>query len=153
MQFEGHTLKRIRLCNPPKFLYQVSNGGWIESEDNLSHKGDCFVTQEAKVFGNARVMDDALISDYAIVKDNALVKNSTCVANNAIVGADTIVSDFSWIMGNSKVFFYSSGSLEYTSSNISGSSSIDGNTVIEATGFIFNSEISSESLFGHLKIQ
>lgn len=32
-------------------------GGWIEKEANLSHRGECWV------YGNAKVYDDAEVSD------------------------------------------------------------------------------------------
>ena len=39
-------------------LYDVEEGdvgGWIESEENLSHDGDCWVKDDAVVYGNALV--------------------------------------------------------------------------------------------------
>ena len=34
-------------------------GGFIEKEDNLSHYGDAWVYDNAKVFGNANICGDA----------------------------------------------------------------------------------------------
>ena len=42
-------------------------GGYIENESNLSHNGDCWVYDNAKVFDNAR------IQHYAIVKDEVVI--------------------------------------------------------------------------------
>ena len=38
-------------------------GGYIESEKNLDQNGDCFIYDNAVVYGNARVSGDAVIID------------------------------------------------------------------------------------------
>ena len=47
LEHEGRTLKRIRRLSDGKL------GGWIESEDNLSHYGGAWVCGEAKGCGDA----------------------------------------------------------------------------------------------------
>jgi hypothetical protein len=54
MEFEGMTLRRIRR------LSDGVVGGWIQSEDNLSHEGGCFVYHNAKVYHFAKVFDNAM---------------------------------------------------------------------------------------------
>lgn len=44
-----HGLRRIRQ------LSDGALGGWIESEENLSQEGSCWVYGDARVYGNARV--------------------------------------------------------------------------------------------------
>ena len=42
-------------------------GGWIENEENLSHDGNAWVSDDAQVYGNARVCENAKIekiTDY-----------------------------------------------------------------------------------------
>lgn len=36
-------------------------GGFVESESNLSKKGDCWIKHEAMVCGNARVYGDIIV--------------------------------------------------------------------------------------------
>jgi len=36
-------------------------GGWVESEDNLSQEGDCWITDSVKVYGNALVYGSAWV--------------------------------------------------------------------------------------------
>ena len=57
--YKGRTLKQIRRLSDGKL------GGWIESEDNLSHLGDSWVDVNARVYGNAKVCDDAKVCGYA----------------------------------------------------------------------------------------
>ena len=53
-------------------------GGFIESEKNLSHEGNCWVYENARVFGNAFVSgnthltEDAPTSDAAKILENLL---------------------------------------------------------------------------------
>jgi predicted acyltransferase (DUF342 family) len=42
-------------------------GGWIESEANLSHEGDCWVSSNAQIYGDARVRGNAQVSGNAQV--------------------------------------------------------------------------------------
>jgi UDP-3-O-[3-hydroxymyristoyl] glucosamine N-acyltransferase len=73
-------------------------GGWIESEDNLSHKGHAWVADESKVYGLGKVYEDghamdnaeiygvASISGTAIVCDNAKIHGAVKVYGSAIIG-------------------------------------------------------------------
>ena len=45
-------------------------GGWVEKEQNLSHKGKGWVSGNAKVFGNAWVSGNAKVSGNAEVFGN-----------------------------------------------------------------------------------
>ena len=42
-------------------------GGWIEKEENLSHKGNAWVSENAVVRGNAMVRKNAVVSENAEV--------------------------------------------------------------------------------------
>ena len=72
-------------------------GGYIEKEYNLSHEGNCWVYDYAKVFGNARV------SGYAVVYDNAWVYGDARVSGNAKVYDNALVSGDAWVSGNAIV--------------------------------------------------
>jgi UDP-3-O-[3-hydroxymyristoyl] glucosamine N-acyltransferase len=77
--FYGIILKRI------KRLSDGIVGGWIQSEDNLSHNGNCFIYDNAKVFGNAEVSGNAKVYDNAFVFGNAKVSGNAEVSGNAFV--------------------------------------------------------------------
>ena len=76
LNFDGARLRQIRRISDGEI------GGWIESEANLSHEGDCWVAGNAKVYGDARV------AGYARVADNATVSGDAQVANEAWVCGD-----------------------------------------------------------------
>ena len=47
-------------------------GGWVESEGNLTQEGDCWVFDDALIYGDARVSDDAQVFGNARVFDAAV---------------------------------------------------------------------------------
>ena len=68
-------------------------GGYIESEDNLSQDGSCWVFDEAVVYGDSRVYGDAQIKDNAIVADSKVCDHA-------------IISDYAIVEQKSKIFGY-----------------------------------------------
>ena len=58
-------------------------GGWIEKEGNLSHEGDCWVGDNAQVFGYARVSGNAQVFGNAQVHGNAMVYGDARVSGCA----------------------------------------------------------------------
>ena len=68
-----------------KSFYDVNKGelgGYIESENNLSHDGSCWVYDEACVFDKAMVKNNARILDKAIIKGNIMVSANSVVRGN-----------------------------------------------------------------------
>lgn len=70
---EGVILHRIKAVRSFGEVKSGEVGGWIESEENLSHDGNCWVADEAIVCNNAKVVGDARVSGHALVKDDAQV--------------------------------------------------------------------------------
>ena len=67
-------------------------GGYIESEANLSHNGDCWVYGNAWVGDTAQVCDNARVSDNARVYDDAWVYGTAWVYDNARIFRDTQIT-------------------------------------------------------------
>lgn len=72
----GTKLMRIRALGDFGNVKKGDIGGYIESEENLSHNGNCWVYNMAKVYGDARVYDDARVYGDARVCDVAKVKDA-----------------------------------------------------------------------------
>ena len=109
MQYVGHKLYRIQSLRSFSDVEEGELGGYIESEDNLSHDGMCWVYDEAKVFGNAKVYNNACVYSYAEVFGNAKVCNNAEVRGDAKVFdcaevLDAEVFGNAEISGNAKVF-------------------------------------------------
>jgi acetyltransferase-like isoleucine patch superfamily enzyme len=107
-------LHRIRAIK--NFLYDIpfgnfcivtgELGGWIEKESNLSHDGDCWVTDDAQVYQGATVRDNASIRGNAhiygkaLICDDSIVTHNARVSGNAIVRGKSIIHSYMRVTGN-----------------------------------------------------
>ena len=83
INYRGRTLYRIKALKDFGDIKACDLGGYIENEYNLSHNGECWVYNEAKVFGNALVYGNAKILGNARVYNNARVSGNAKVFGNA----------------------------------------------------------------------
>lgn len=85
-------LFRIRaLIDIPNVVKVGQLGGYIESEGNLSHDGNCWI------------MDDAWVYEDARVSGNAVVMGSSKVYGRAIISNDATVEGKSTIFGSARI--------------------------------------------------
>ncbi len=66
-------LYRIRAFKDFSDVKKGDLGGFVESENNLSHQGNCWVYYDAAVYGKARVCENAKVYGNARVYDNAMI--------------------------------------------------------------------------------
>lgn len=105
-----HVLHRIKALINIGSVCPGDLGGYIESEDNLSHSGKCWVFEGAYVFQNALVKDNAWIYDKARVFGNARVydMSDVCdfaeVSENAYVYGNAHLFEHAQVSGNARVF-------------------------------------------------
>ena len=59
----GHILHRIQAMRDFGGVQKGDLGGWVESEENLSHDGDCWIFDNGRVSGNGKVSDDGWVYD------------------------------------------------------------------------------------------
>ena len=84
-------------------------GGYLESEDNLSHDGACVVVEEASVMGlaivkgNAHIKGNAMVSQQAIVGDYARISGYAVIYESARILGEAIVTDDARISGTASV--------------------------------------------------
>lgn len=94
-----------------KRIKKGDKGGYIESYENLSQVGSCWVDDNAMVWGNARVRGYAIVRDYAKVKDNAEVgfcaevRGHAIVTDYAEVRGRAIVKDYTIVRGHDIAWF------------------------------------------------
>ncbi len=96
-------------------VFKGDLGGYVESENNLSQEGYCWIRNNAKVYDNAKVLDDAVIYKHAkifgnaVIRKNALVEDfaQICgaaeVSNNAIIYGCAVVTGKAQIYNNAQV--------------------------------------------------
>jgi predicted acyltransferase (DUF342 family) len=87
------TLYRIQALKDFGNVKAGDLGGWIQSETSLSQNGDCWVYDEARIFGNARVFGNAKVFDNAWVYDTAQVYGYARVYDDAQVYGDTEIKN------------------------------------------------------------
>lgn len=93
----GVVFKRIRHLKTGKL------GGFIESERNLSHLGEAWVSDNAWVGGFAFVTDDAEVSENAKVGGYAVISGRAKVSGRARVDGFSHVSGKALVAGVSKL--------------------------------------------------
>ena len=84
-------LWRIQACKDLRDVKKGDFGGLIESEKNLSHKGDCWVYDNAKVYDNACVFGDACIYGTAKVYNRAKVGQQAHIFDRAQIYGEAMV--------------------------------------------------------------
>lgn len=134
---DNHTLHRIRALRNFGMVKAGDLGGWIESEDNLSHdgyawvygealvEGNAFVEGNARVGGNARVSGNAHVTGEALVSDAAWVYGGSQVEGNAYVGGDARVGGGALVGGNAHVT---------GNARVTGSARVEGNADFSIIG-------------------
>ena len=133
MQYEGHKLYRIQALRSFADIKEGDLGGYIESEDNLSHDGTCWAYDEAKVFGNAKVCGQSKAYDNAKVYDNALVSGKTQIYNGAEVYGKAM------IYGKAKI---------YNEAMVAGNAEVFGNALVRGNAKVYDNALVS----GHADI-
>ena len=98
IEVEGKALYRIEALKDFCEIKKGDKGGFIESEDNLSHEGNAWV------YDDACVSDNALVTDDACVSDNARVYNDARVCGNSRVYGTARVTDDACVCGNARVY-------------------------------------------------
>lgn len=104
------TLYRIRALRDFGNVKKGALGGFVKSEDNLSHDGNCWIWDAATVYDNARVSGDAQILDCAEVWRNAKIYGNARISGDASVGGNAEVfgnahvTEYARVAGNSRVY-------------------------------------------------
>jgi len=174
--FRGRVLHRIRALRDFGEVKKGDLGGWIEKQKNLSHKGNCWVYDEAivcdraevsgnaKVYDNAEVYDKALVYGNAQVFGNAQVYDIAKIYDNAQVYCDAWIHDGATICGDAQVFgkarVYDNAMIfdkaeVYGSSYIFGNAKVFGNARVYGDACIYgNAEIHGNArVYGEAWVQ
>lgn len=135
-------------------------GGFIESRDNLSETGTCWIYDNAIVGQEARVMDDAKVSnnssifDDVKVRNNAQISGEPTICGNVTIGGKATVSDSVNMHGNVSIGGNTelSGNVSlHGNASVGGDAKISGNVSIHGNVSIGgNAELSGNaSLHGN----
>ena len=104
INLNGATLYRIEALKDFGEIKKGDKGGFIESENNLAHEGDAWVSDNAHVYGDACVFDNARVYNNAFVSGYAQVYGNARVYGNAWLYDNTRVCGYSWVADNARVY-------------------------------------------------
>ena len=92
--FFGVIFYRIRALRDLANVKAGDFGGWISKEANLSHEGNCWVSDNARVFGDAQVSGNAWVYGNARVYGNAQASdNAKIQTRNDIIWFSNVGSE------------------------------------------------------------
>ena len=103
-------LHRIRaLRDVREDVHAGDLGGFVQSEENLSQEGQCWIA------GNAIVAEEAYVYGDAILWDHACVRGCVAISGPSRIGGNAIIEDYAiitagyvhgnvHISGNAKLF-------------------------------------------------
>ena len=103
IQLANKTLYRIKAIKNFGGIKAGTLGGYIQSEDNLSHDGNAWVRDNAVVCDKAIVRDSAVICCDAEIRDNAVIRDNAWICNNARICDNAIIRDSAWICNNARI--------------------------------------------------
>ncbi|WP_139413093.1 hypothetical protein [Bartonella mastomydis] len=104
IKVDDHILHRIRALRNFGDIKTGDLGGWIEKEDNLSHEGNCWVGDNARVHGQAQIFGDAMVNGNAKVSGDAKVFNKAWVFGNAKIFDEALVFEEAKVFGRANVY-------------------------------------------------
>lgn len=103
IMWEGRTLYRIKAL---KDFYDVrvgDLGGFVEKDSNLSQWDNCWIYNNAKVYGNAIIRDNAEVCNDAEIYNNALICCYAMICDNAEIYGSAKIRDCVKIYGNARI--------------------------------------------------
>ncbi len=149
---KGETIKLYRiqaLKQIGHFIPPLQLGGFVQSEKNLSHEGECWIKDDAMVYENAKISDNAIVTGKSVVRGNAKVIDdarilgfeyggaqvygNAIISGNAEIYNDVEVFDNAIVSGDAKIMYgakvYDNAKV-FDEAKICSQSEIYGNAVI-----------------------
>jgi acetyltransferase-like isoleucine patch superfamily enzyme len=143
---------RIRALSDFRDVTAGTLGGFVESQENLSHYGNCWIWEDAIVSGHATVADNAQVKNKAVVSGDAYIMDSARILENATVSGAASVSHDTHIRGNARVHGYSiikehadiSGNAYIYGGHISGNCRISGDAYVHLNQVVKYGELKTD---------
>lgn len=140
-------LRRIEALKDFADVKKGDKGGFVENEENLSQKGNCWiydnaiVRDNAKIHGNARIHENARIYEnaeiygHAMIYDNAKICENVKVYENAEICGNVIICGNAQVYGNATVY---ENVVICDNVKVCGNTIICGNVEISGNATVFN---------------
>ena len=128
INLNGVTLYRIEALKYFGEIKKGDKGGFIESENNLAHEGDAWVSDHAHVYGDACVFNNAHVYGNAFVSGYAQVYGDAFVYGNAWLYDNTRVCGYARVADNARV---------YGDANVCDDSSVFGSALVYDNAHVY----------------
>lgn len=113
-KFYSRPMYRIRALKDFSDVKKGQYGGYVESEENLSQTGNCWIYDDSIVCKGSRVIDNAIVKDsstvtsYSEISDDAIIEKGSRIDDSSVVCdqsrvIDSLVTEGSAIIYNSTV--------------------------------------------------
>ena len=89
---------RIRALKDFSDVKKGDLGGYVESEDNLSQTGNCWIYDDSIVGLGARVINNAVVKDCSTVIAHSEISDNAVIEDDSHIDNSTIVSDQSRVI-------------------------------------------------------
>ena len=134
-------------------VHKGDKGGYVESTDNLSQEGTCWISDNACVFEGGRVEKDAYVSEKAyiflgaVATDRAKISGLASVCMASQIGGDAEITEkatiiYSTIGDKAKV----SGRGKCYKSSLYGQAEVSGNTSLCRADLCDNAKVLDDSI-------
>ena len=128
ISLNGVTLYRIEALKYFGEIKKGDKGGFIESENNLAHEGNAWVSDNAHVYGDACVFNNAHVYGNAFVSGYAQVYGDAFVYGNAWLYDNTRVCGYARVADNARV---------YGDANVCDDSSVFGSALVYDNAHVY----------------
>ena len=120
-------LYRIEALKDFADVKKGDEGGFVESEDNLSQDGNCWIYDDAKVYENAAIYGNALVRGDAEIYGNARICNYASIEDNVKIYGNAAIYGHACIYDYAKIF---DDAIVYDNVEIYDDVEICGNTLV-----------------------
>ena len=150
IEYEGRPLYRIRALKDFSNVKKGDLGGYVESYNNLSQEGNCWIFNNAKVYDYAKVFDNADVFGDSKVYGDAKVYGESHIYNNAQVYGNARVYGESYIYNNAQVY---GNARVFGNAQVFGNAKIYDEAKVYGEAFVFGDAKIIETIIGKVNYQ
>ena len=100
-----YRIKALRdFCNDVTKIKKGDIGGYVASEDNLSHEGNCWLFDDTMVYDKAQVSGNAYVCGNAQIYGHALVTDNTFIGDNARIFDHAVIDVRGYVCGHASIY-------------------------------------------------
>lgn len=144
-------IKAKKLFQSPMLMKANDLGGWIQKVENLSHKGNAWIAENARVYDDAQVYDNAGVCGNAKIYENAMIYGNAEICDNVWAYGNAQIYGDARISDNAEVCDYVK---VYDHAEIFGSAEICGNAKIYGNAEVYDNVVicGNARVYGNAKI-